>query len=100
MLHLGHLDEADTRILTCEVWAPNSNKLWQYQCDIYVKKYYNALQDKAHTNKVSFPKRTVVRNIAPSMDKSCSSGLNGSDPEQMSEQQRMKTFPECHKHLE
>ena len=27
----------------------------------------------------------VIRNIAPSADRSCSSGLNGSDPEQMSE---------------
>ena len=27
----------------------------------------------------------VVRKIAPSTDRSCSSGLNGSDPEQMSE---------------
>ena len=42
----------------------------------------------------------VVRNIAPSMDISCSSGLIGSNPEQMSERQRMKTFPECYRHLE
>ena len=42
----------------------------------------------------------VVRNIAPSADRSCSFGLNGSDPEQMSERQRMKTFLECRRHLE
>ena len=42
----------------------------------------------------------VVRNIAPSADRSCSSGLNGSDPKQISERQRVKTFPECYKHLE
>ena len=28
----------------------------------------------------------VIRNIVPSADRSCSSSLNGSDPEQMSEQ--------------
>ena len=44
--------------------------------------------------------RFVVRNIAPSVDRSCSSGLNGSDPEQISEQKRVKTFPKCCKHLE
>ena len=50
-----------------------------------------------------FPSRVaifVIRNIAPSADRSCSSGMNGSDPEQMSERQRMKTFPECSRHLE
>ena len=26
---------------------------------------------------------TVIRNISPSMDRSCSSGLNGSNPEQI-----------------
>ena len=41
-----------------------------------------------------------IRNIAPSADISCSSGLNGSDLEKMSERQRMNTFPECHRHLE
>ena len=44
--------------------------------------------------------RFVVNNIAPSADRSCSFGMNGSDPKQMSERQRMKTFPECCKHLE
>ena len=29
--------------------------------------------------------RFVIMNIAPSADRSCSSGLNGSDPEEMSE---------------
>ena len=29
--------------------------------------------------------RFVVRNIAPSVDRSCSSGMNGSDPKQISE---------------
>ena len=36
---------------------------------------------------VMFPSgvtKFVIRNIAPSADRSCSSGLNGSDPEQMS----------------
>ena len=47
-----------------------------------------------------FSEEYVVRNIAPSADKSCSSGLNGSDPEQMSERQRMKTFPKFYRHLE
>ena len=42
----------------------------------------------------------VIRNIGPSADRSCSFGLNGLDPEQMSEQQRMKTFLECCRHLE
>ena len=42
----------------------------------------------------------VTMNISPSMDSSCSSGLNGSDPEQMSEQKRMKTLPGCRRHLE
>ena len=42
----------------------------------------------------------VRRNISPSTDISCSSGLNGSNPEQMSERQRMKTFPGCLRHLE
>ena len=42
----------------------------------------------------------VVRNIAPSVDRSCSSSLNGSDPKQISEWQRMKTFPKFCKHLE
>ena len=42
----------------------------------------------------------VIRNIAPSVDRSCTSGLNGSNPEQMSERQRMKTFPKCCRHLE
>ena len=42
----------------------------------------------------------VIMNIAPSMDISYSSSLNGSDPEQMSERQRMKTFLECCRHLE
>ena len=42
----------------------------------------------------------VTRNISPSADRSCFFGLNGSDLEQMSEGQRMKTFPECHRHLE
>ena len=42
----------------------------------------------------------VVRNIAPSADRSCSFGLNGSDPEQISERQRMKTLLGCHRHLE
>ena len=40
------------------------------------------------------------RIIAPSMDISYSYGLNGSDPEQMGQQQRMKTFPKCRRHLE
>ena len=44
--------------------------------------------------------RFVFRNIAPSVDRSCSFGMNGSDPEQISEQQRVKNFPECCKHLE
>ena len=44
--------------------------------------------------------RFVTRNIAPSADRSCSSGLNGSDLEQMSERQIMKAFPQCHIHLE
>ena len=44
--------------------------------------------------------RFVIRNIGPSADRSCSFGLNGLDPEQMSEQQRMKTFLGCHRHLE
>ena len=30
----------------------------------------------------------------------CSSSLNGSDPEQMSERQRMKTLPGCRRHME
>ena len=42
----------------------------------------------------------VVKNIAPFVDRSYSSGLNGSDPEQISERQRVKTFPKCCKHLE
>ena len=41
----------------------------------------------------------VIRNISPSADRSCSSGLNGSDPEQKGERQRMKTFPGCRRHL-
>ena len=44
--------------------------------------------------------RSITMNISPSVDRSCSSGLNGSDLEQMSERQRMKTFPECRRHLE
>ena len=36
--------------------------------------------------------QAVTRTISPSADRSYSSGLNGSDPEQMSEWQRMKTF--------
>ena len=44
--------------------------------------------------------RFVIRNIAPSADRSFSSGLNGSDLKQMSERQRMKTFPEYCRHLE
>ena len=47
----------------------------------------------------SWVARFVIRNIAPFTDRSCSSGLNGSDLEQMSEWERMKTFPECHRHL-
>ena len=42
----------------------------------------------------------VSKNISPSADRSYSSGLNGSDPEQMSEWQRMNTFPGCCRHLE
>ena len=42
----------------------------------------------------------IIRNIAPSVDRSCFYGLNGSDPEQMSERQRMKNLPGCHRHLE
>ena len=42
----------------------------------------------------------VIRFIASSADRCCSSSLNGSDIEQMSEPQRMKTFPECCKQLE
>ena len=42
----------------------------------------------------------VIRNISPSADKICSSYLNGSNPEQMSERQRMNTFPRCCRHLE
>ena len=34
---------------------------------------------------VSFVISIVIRNIVPYVDRSCSSGLNGSDPEQMSE---------------
>ena len=54
-------------------------------------------QDGSIPNRVA---RFVVRNIAPSVDRSCSSGLNGSYPEQISERKRLKTFPECCKHLE
>ena len=54
-------------------------------------------QEKSIPNRVT---RFVVRNIAPSADRSYSSGMNGSDPEQISERQRVKTFPECCKHLE
>ena len=49
------------------------------------------LKDRGRSDQLKFallPSRVtrfVVRNIAPSMDKSYSSGLNGSDPEQMSE---------------
>ena len=43
---------------------------------------------------------SVTKNISPSANRSCSSVLNGSDPEQMSEQKRMKTLPACHRHLE
>ena len=42
----------------------------------------------------------VIMNIAPSMDRSYSSGLNGSYPKQISERKRVKTFPECCKHME
>ena len=42
----------------------------------------------------------VSKNISPSADRSYSSGLNGLDPEQMSEWQRMKNFTEYHRHLE
>ena len=42
----------------------------------------------------------VTRNISPSTDRIYSSDLNGSDPEQLSERQRMKTFPRCRRHLE
>ena len=45
-------------------------------------------------------RQICTRNISPSVDRSCSFGLNGSYPEQMSERKRMKTFPECHRHLE
>ena len=44
--------------------------------------------------------RFVIKNISPSTDRSYSSSLNGLDPEQMSERQRMKTFPGCCRHLE
>ena len=42
----------------------------------------------------------VSRNISPSADRSCSNGLNGSDLEQMSERQGMKTLPGCCRHQE
>ena len=51
----------------------------------------------------SFPSGVAIfvrRNISPFADRSYSSGLNGSDPEQMSEWKRMKTFPKFHRHLE
>ena len=54
-------------------------------------------QDRSIPNRVT---GLVVRNIAPPANKSCSSDLNGLDLEQISERQRVKTFPECCKHLE
>ena len=36
--------------------------------------------------------KLVIRNISPSADRSYSSSLNGSDPEQMSERKRMNKF--------
>ena len=53
-----------------------------------------------HTGDTSDEEVHVTRNISPFADKSCSSGLNGSDPEQMSEQQIMKTLPGCRRYLE
>ena len=44
--------------------------------------------------------KPVSRNISPSADRSYSSSLNGSDPEQMSERQRMNTLPGCCRNLE
>ena len=42
----------------------------------------------------------VSRNISPFADISLSSGLNGSNPEQMSERKMMKTFRGCRRNLE
>ena len=39
-------------------------------------------QDESIPTRVA---KFVIRNISPSADRSCSSGMNGSDPEQMSE---------------
>ena len=46
-----------------------------------------------NANQQAWRANTVVENIAPSANRSCSSSLNGSDPEQISEQQKVKTFP-------
>ena len=53
--------------------------------------YRQVLKDRGISDQLKlalFPSgvaRFVVRNIAPSADRSCFSGLNGSYPEQMSE---------------
>ena len=60
MLHSSHLDETYIGILTCKVWASNSDKLWQYQCHKHIKKPCYALQDRSHPYKISIFVRDQV----------------------------------------
>ena len=59
---------------------------WRWSMDL--DKGLRTEEDQSQPKFALFPSRVsrfVIRNNAPSTDRSCSSGLNGSDPGQMSE---------------